>query len=370
VHKKPLIFSIVCALLALGVYSALEYFEIRSETVWEGPSRKARMNAYLALERWLEKTGHPVQTVTKKSDESVFAQRKVFCVQASALDWTENTPAAIFSWIRDGGFLFLHWDTRTPENANTQKFLKTLGLRTQAAPETKDPQPQEGFPDFDRRFTLKPIKENPNRPRMLLRKDPGGHIRLAALPLGQGGIALGGEPLFMRSSNLKKAENARLAWELTGAKDSAGEGIVFIRAGIAKDTMYEAFSARGSLVFVIASALVLIITGFWTAIPAFGRPKIDQERPGRPLEERFLAEGSFLKKFGALDSYLDTYRKEIRLKSRLGSDKTPEALAGLLAPLCGMDEKTIREALSSRRGVKFREFIKQRKILKTLWESL
>jgi hypothetical protein len=127
--------------------------------------------------------------------------------------------------------------------------------------------------------------------------------------------------------------------------------------------MYDVFSARGKLWFMIAAGLVLVVTGFWMVIPVFGRPKNDQERPGRPLEERFLAEGSFLKKFGALDSYLDIYRKEILLKSRQGNDIAPKDLAGRLAPLCGMDEKTVREALTPRRGIKFREFIKQRKIL-------
>jgi hypothetical protein len=372
VRRKVLIFGLISALLALGIYAAPKYIEIYSANVWEGPSPEARMNAYFALERWLEKTGHPVEVMTKKSDASVFDRRKVFCVQASGLDWTEDANAKIFSWIRDGGFLFLHWDKDPSENRGLRNFLQELGVGVWPASGTQASgrESSKAFPDFNTGFILKPVKENPNRPRMLCRKDSMGVIRLISVSLGKGAIALGASPRFMHSRSLEKEVNARLAWELTGARDSAGEGIVFIRGRNVKDGMYEAFSAKGSLAFLIISGLLLVVTGFWMVIPVFGQPGKDPEKPGRPLRERFLAEGSFLKKFGALDSYLDIYRKEIWFKSRLGSDAAPETLAVRLAPLCGMDEKTIREALTPRRGVKFREFIKQRKILKTLWESL
>jgi hypothetical protein len=370
--RKLLIFSLSAAVLALMIFAAVEYFEIYTEPVWEGPSLKAQTNPYLALQLWLEKAGRSVH-VMKKADESIFDQPGILCVQASRLAWTENLNAKLFSWVRDGGFIFLYWDKDLFENTGLKNLLKELGIRVQPAsgkqasrrmPDT------EGFPDFDQGFILKPVKENPNRPRMVCRKDSGGVIRLISVPLGKGAIAAGAAPRFMRSRDLKKAENSRLAWELTGAKDIANQGIIFIHDRNAKDSMYESFSAKGSLAPLIISALILVIIGFWMVIPVFGRVKEDAQKPGRPLQERFLAEGSFLKKFGALESYLDMYKKEIQFKSRLGEGLDPKSLAGRLAPLCGMDERTIYEALAPQNGINFREFVKRRKILKTLWERL
>ncbi|MDR1315539.1 MAG: hypothetical protein LBK13_01590 [Spirochaetales bacterium] len=370
--RKLLIFGLSAALLALGMYAASEYFEISPESVREGPSAKARANAYLALERWLEETGHPVEVLIEKPGESVFSGPKILCVQASGSAWEENVTAGIFSWVRGGGFLFLYGDRPALENAAVKNFLKELGVRIQTL-SGGDGFRQRGnkdFPDFDPRLIVKPVKENPNRPRMKCYKDSGGYIRLISVSMGKGAVAVCGDPLFMRSRSLWKKENARLAWELTGARDTAGEGIIFIRGRNEKDSMYGALAAKGRLLFVIISAGILAVTGFWMVIPVFGRIKNDLERPGRPLRERFLAEGRFLKKFGALESYLEMYRKEIQFKSRLGSEADPQVLARRLAPLCGMDEQIIRKALMPRKNVKFREFIKQTKILKTLWEKI
>jgi hypothetical protein len=177
----------------------------------------------------------------------------------------------------------------------------------------------------------------------------------------------------MMSDYLEKEANVRLAWELTGAKDSGGRGIGFVRVKRTQNSLYKAFGAKGNLVFVIAAGLVLVVTGFWMVIPLFGQPKKDRERPGRPLRERFLAEGSFLKKFGALETYLEAYIREIQFKSRLGGGSGvsgAETQARQLAQRCGMDEQSVREALTLRRGIRLRKFIRQRKILETLWESL
>jgi len=47
-------------------------------------------------------------------------------------------------------------------------------------------------------------------------------------------------------------------------------------------------------------------------IPGFGLVKWDDEKPSRPLRERFLAEGRFLKRYGALDFYSQAYVREIK----------------------------------------------------------
>jgi hypothetical protein len=47
-------------------------------------------------------------------------------------------------------------------------------------------------------------------------------------------------------------------------------------------------------------------------IPFFGPVRENSERPGKSLKERFLAEGRFLKGYGALELYRAAYIREIK----------------------------------------------------------
>jgi len=67
---------------------------------------------------------------------------------------------------------------------------------------------------------------------------------------------------------------------------------------------------RGNLLPVGISALLLIILGFWMAIPVFGLVTIEKQKSSRPIRDRFIAEIRFLKKYRALDHYLNVYERE------------------------------------------------------------
>ena len=62
----------------------------------------------------------------------------------------------------------------------------------------------------------------------------------------------------------------------------------------------------------------------------------DGEKPGKPIRERFLAEGRFLKSYSALNLYSETYMKEIkrRLAHREGL-KTDEEIQKRLMEILG-----------------------------------
>jgi hypothetical protein len=121
----------------------------------------------------------------------------------------------------------------------------------------------------------------------------------------------------------------------------------------------------------VVSALIVVIAGFWMVIPVFGRRKPGACLPGRSITERFLAEWRFLKKFRALETYLAAYIQEIRIRQGVLEEAfRPELSASLLASRCGLPEREVRNALLPGKNIKFREFLRYRKILETILEKL
>jgi hypothetical protein len=96
-------------------------------------------------------------------------------------------------------------------------------------------------------------------------------------------------------------------------------------------------------------------------------------KPGKPLRERFLAEGQFLKKFGALDSYLAAYQDEIkrRLIKKEGLKDEDEIIlrAAAIWEEAGGQKDAAERAFSSSSG-RHRNFRKTVLILKTILERL
>ena len=54
-------FTATAAVLCLVAFALNSIFEIVSETKYLPPSREARLNEYLAFDRWLEASGIPVR---------------------------------------------------------------------------------------------------------------------------------------------------------------------------------------------------------------------------------------------------------------------------------------------------------------------
>ena len=118
---------------------------------------------------------------------------------------------------------------------------------------------------------------------------------------------------------------------------------------------------QGNFAVLIVSVLVLLIISFWALIPVFGVIRMDREMPGKPLRMRFLAEGRFLKRYGALSHYLRVYIKEIkrrlaRKEGHAGDDETERRLHELICT--GLDEREQALFFSAYRGepFKYRDF--------------
>ena len=307
-----LIFSI--GLIGYVLYDNLEIYE---DKTFLYPSRDVTSNTYYAMEKWLNETGHPVRfeknfTPAKLAE----VEEKVVIVHVSAGRW-DNARDFILSWIKQG-YLIICFDYYGTSfiDEKLSDFLSDFGIAIgQGTPENNNSKAdssnetvkEEPLPDFGRNIHFLIDSKD----EIFAMKDHNGNTRLVEIPDENGALVVTGIPYFMNNSFLYKEINARLAWKLTGERaEGSNTGILIIRERHIPKNMFGKIMDKGNLLPVGISAFLLVVLGFWMVIPVFGLTAIEKQRTSRPIRERFIAEIRFLKKYRALDNYLDVYERE------------------------------------------------------------
>jgi len=383
-------FAIAAAVLAVLAFAAWSLFEIYPETRQIAPSREARVNEYLALDRWLTGSGIPVR-VEKSADLSTIQrakERQIF-MQASLFRWSDEAVDYLVNWIGGGGTLFLVLEM-DPEMARPNGFpssqgdwyseeplrlLEEFGITTETGTGLSGYHYDPGSPSFDHDVSFKITGDA----EALTLKDWTGLTRLVEVKRGNGKLIVTGRPLFLLSSYIKDAPNERLAWVFFGTengnKGSAEDGCLFIRGKTKVHGLLGNLWRQGNMPVFLVSILVLLVIGFWTVIPMFGLVRDNDEIQGKLLRERFLAEGRFLKRYGALEFYRLTYMKEI--KRRLGrkeglasDDEIERRVFHILGGAAGDWDSRFLVRVLRGKPFTYREFPKMIVIFKTILERI
>jgi hypothetical protein len=349
-----IILSAVLATFGILIYTTLEIYP-RKRPVF--PSMEAISNDYLAMDRWLSQTGHPVRIEKKSSPlRIVSAAGNVAIVQASACDWKASKPV-LLPWIEQGGFLLVTLDSSFYDD-ELADFLSFFGIAYAEDEYTGDDTAEDGgavyteppaeetpLPDLDFDIEIFVEERDNGVGGLAVLKDTDGTIRLARAALGDGGIAVTGTPYFMFTDYLDREINACLAWDLSAARTTADNaGVLFIREKHLKKGLFGNIADRGNAVPPGVSVPLLVLIGFWMVIPVFGLVFYDRHSAARPVRERLTAEIRFLKKYDALDYYLKVYLREIQLKS-----------GGIDTGSCLVE---IEQILQSGHRLKYRDLIK------------
>jgi hypothetical protein len=346
---------VISALVLTAVF-AVSQFEIYEQERWARPSGEFRSNSFYVLGEWLSAAGHPVRFSPRWTGTRDISPREGgLYIQASLVDWDRRD---ILPWVMEGGSLLISIDFSwyrlrgekrpPPAVLAMEKFLADLDIRIREPPqegnengwppdeennaagepdaiaESVPPAAAEGeaagedefpaFPDYDYEIMF----EDPSGPagEFLTLKDAEGHIRLIRRTLGKGRIVVTGSCFFMYNYRLEGEANARLAWELTGGSlGPERPGILFVRGRRGSGGLFEILGERGNLLPPVLSALALIFIGFWMVLPGFGVPPREEGRRRLSITGRFSAEARFLRRYRALELYLEIYLRELR---RLG----------------------------------------------------
>ena len=381
--------GLALALTALGllVFAAYSLFELFPRTRQIPPSREARVNQYLALDRWLQKHGIQVRTESSGNLSMISRaeERRIF-IQTSLFRWSDEAVKYLVRWIEEGGTLFLVLD-RMPAQTDRMStqwhdeepiiFLEKFGIEARAGAAMANHgvyRLSAELPNFDRRVSFYVEGDE-----ALTLKDGFGLTRLVQLNHGKGTLIVSGQPRFLLSGALDRTPNARLAWAIFAGNEN--EGWLFIRGATRVRGLLGTLFREGNLTVLLVSIFVLLVVSFWAVIPMFGLVRGDDEKPGKPLRERFLAEGRFLKKYGALGLYCQVYIKEIkrRLARKEGLCEDDEILGRVLDiygktasvksgnPLQGQD---LLDKVFCGEPVGYREFPKVINIFRTILERI
>ena len=348
-RKYAIPFFLIITTLGILAVFCYNFFEIYETSSYKYPSRQALTNEYLAMERWLNKTGHNVRVIPYADASTIFsAPEKVTLIHAFSFNWhPTDTYNKLEQWMETGGNLILCMDVEKEEAAEfgLNVFLENYGVTINY----NDPAPTQNifsgidnaFPDFSNSVSFNIKKNSAN----ITIEDAFGKTRLVQMAVKKGSITICGNPVFMKSYNLEREKNALLSWSLTGKKDVENKGALFVRGIKIEPSFFGKLAERGNFPPLLVSALVLIAVGFWMVIPVFGVLKEDTaEQRGKPMQERFLAEARFLKKYKGLGSYLDIYY--IFLKQRFRQQygeiiDDDSAFFSKLAEICNIKKQDI-----------------------------
>ena len=373
-------FGITAAALAVLVLAAWALFDTETVTKWVPSSREARSNQYLALDRWLAERGVSarIESAGDIPMISLAGEKNVF-VQASLFNWNDEAVEFLTEWIENGGNLFLVLDYQTiPGNSylahdetwiNRQKepflLLEEFGITAETGNKTQEYKYDSESPGFDRDISFW-VADDTNA---VVLKDWTGLNRLVKVKRGKGELTVSGRPRFLYSANIGDSPNTRLAWALFNTEDEW----LFIRGTTKVSGLLGRLWQEGNLPALVVSVLVLLVICFWAVLPMFGMVKEENDRPLKALRERFLAEGRFLKRYGALDMYTGKYMKEIkrRLAGKEGIADNEEIEKRVLAIWGKQGEKNAL-LLKALRGEKFsyNEFPRMIIIFKTILERI
>ena len=409
-NRYVTVISIIAGVLLLLGLFAYNFLEIYDKPVRRRPSPEVRANEFVALERWLGSSGHPVNTdfYAYADDLVEYYDEDVFVIDALSFYWDEDTFDWLEGWLVLGKHLVVYYNYWQDDYHDPYftDFIEQFGI-TMITPGTPAEEPPESNQE-DRdniEDTDSPVSsggdeplvipgvipaggEDPGRPnldRAIRFTFPAGRadietaglnettVNLVRVRLGAGSVTFTGRPYFMYNNYINEPENALLSWALTGAQDKDNRGIMLFRETEDKNTFFSDLLEEGNIFPLAISILILMAVCFWGFIPRFGKVIADEESPGKPIRERFLSEALFLKKFHSLHIYLELYRKNVEQRFRKDYGETIDdeiQFCSRLAEITSLDPGAINSALYPRGHITGRIFTKHMKTIEIILERL
>lgn len=370
------------ALLAVGGIGFVTFFEEVPVKKRSPPAPEARRNPYLALERFLQRMGRPLQRQNDARLLDTLPPGGVLILDDQRrAHMTPARLAHLLAWVEQGGALIV-----TPEPGQREDpLLKAFQLtrwQPQNRPKPADDEDDDAAPavaappsvwctppaqlpggkpaPWPQRFTL----QAPGMARTLTADFAGNGLCpgerapewLAGAP-GFGAQIVhfrhgNGQVTFVNSlrrwfSNWRIAEHdhAELLWYLVDRPQAQGPVILLTRLSLP--------SLREWLVENMAAALLaaatLLLLWLWRILPRFGPPRPGAVPERRALREHLAAVGSYVWRTGGLSHWLqvarESFLQRLALRHPALAALPPGEQAAALSRLTNRPPATIANAL-------------------------
>jgi hypothetical protein len=372
---------LVVSLLVIIIAAILvTFFEIEQYKQKGDMSKEARHNKYLALDRWLIKTGHPLTILEAGGIEDIKdikeSEANNIIIFGSAFNDDElvDLKDFIFNGYNVTFFLDFYYDAADSNDKYFKDLLDNYYIDCSIGNNSAyDTEPKEKLYDFDLTFefkisdTEKLQKDFPGIEYTLV-KDEYDVTRLIILKRNGCTFSICDWPFFMQSENLGKLHNAELAWSITGELDPKHKGFLIFRR---TDNSYEVSYEEGLLakimqnktgIFLVLSSIALVAVGLWMNIAGFGRLIPQRAQAGKSINERFITEGRFLKKYAALSLYVESLVSDIRAHYKRRGIENDAGIIQNAQKEFNISEDVIINMFNAEGKIKIRDLVQYKKI--------
>jgi hypothetical protein len=310
---------VISASLAIAVIVgifAYNYLELYEKPTRKNPSELAQNNHYLAMDRWLEASGHPVRVMKSGDcDDITEATEDVVIVFLSSFDLSGYET--LIESIQNGKKITIYTDVINDDLIYDFADAVLEMIRAEAEEEIIEiieEEVVEGAEEGEEVIVEEIVEEDDY-------DDYDDYPDFYFVSLGDGILNITDSLYYMQNNNLEDGENAEEAWSYSGALDTDHAGILIFRNADAAAgkmpkpkkagaTFWQLAQETGAAIPIVISMLALIIFGFWMCLAPFGKAKPDHALHGKSIRERFLAEARFYQKHGLLNAYLKYFIKD------------------------------------------------------------
>lgn len=337
--------------LALAV-AALFFVSCEYETVVEevGYKGRARVNPWLAAERFAEKLGWKTTSETRWSAPGF--HEAMWFVPAAVIN-TEAYVRQLAEWTRNGGHLVIlcdratsYDDWRNPDGTRTE-IPEQIGnwLRKQDIEVSSERKERPGEVEFaGGKFrpggsVLRMVRD--------MRSPEGVTRAIISHEVGAGRLTVVGDAGIFRNRWISDGENAELFAEILAA--TPGDGVIrFVRGNAATLWTMVWRHLRAPLIALV----VLVLIWLWRNLPRFGPVENSAEvEVLRGYEHHLVALGNFQWRLDRADSLLKPAREkivELGQRHATQAGRRDDDLFQVLADLAELDREGVRRSLTNR----------------------
>jgi hypothetical protein len=381
-RQTLLIAVVVLLLLAILVWLFFTVFERRVEEHETGFQGEARQNEYLAAERFLQKYGMQIKSLSTILDlKAMPPSDDVLFIPTARYDLSPEKIQEILSWVKHGGHLITR--SRRPFSGKIVKddtLFDLLGVETHAKKEidlldTTKPSVidvhvnskiEDKKVEFDMNVWMKDLEKHDISWRV---KGENGS-QLLEYQIGEGFVTLLSDIGFLKNSRIAKHDHAAFLYTLVHV-DNRNRNIWIVR----NDDMPSLLSVlRQKAAASLIALAIFLVFWLWYVTRRFGPLQQTEEGLRRSLREHITSTGFFQWRCHNRSTLFLNAKLALQeqiAQSRPLWTKLGEAeLAAKLAKIAGVPTEKILAVLQAGKADKENEFTQYIEILSQIRKKL